>query len=79
MEIKCNNCQDIFEINIEECDCNSIEQDKVHTRFECTYIGLCHKCDSSFEIQYEYWIDNISNELVNDIEEFYSDEVELVQ
>jgi uncharacterized C2H2 Zn-finger protein len=78
MELKCKKCGNIFELDTDNCECESIEQDGCHTRFDCNHADKCPSCSNTFDITYEYWSDNNSGELLNGYEIFFSDEVELV-
>ena len=79
MKLECITCNSIFDFDAEEhSECSIIEKDKGHTRYECIGSGKCPKCHTEFDISYEYWIDNISEELLNSYENFDSKQVKLI-
>lgn len=79
MELKCKHCKKVFDFyNDENCECESIDSDKVHIQYKCECSGKCPECSDIFNLEYTYWKEDNVSELLNGIEDFESSEVELI-
>lgn len=69
MKLKCNKCNEIFDLNTDGFEEEQIESDQYSIRYNVCGSIYCPECGNTINIEsYDYWIDNISNEIVDGTE-----------
>jgi uncharacterized protein YlaI len=69
MEIKCNECNKVFELDTDGFEKEQVESDSYSIRYTEYGAMGCPHCDNTIDVSsYDYWIDNTSNDIVDGTE-----------